>query len=162
MERCGFLRDDERAHAQEHSLEVHLPMVQSVRPDFRLTPISLSRLSYRECEELGEALAAAVKDYGREVLVIASSDMTHFESAAAAKKKDDLALQRLLALDARGLYEVVLKERISMCGFIPATVMVIYALACGAKEAALVDYRHSGAVTGDFSEVVAYASVMVK
>jgi MEMO1 family protein len=162
MARCDFLQDDARAHQSEHSLEVHLPLLQHFQRDLKLVPITLSRVSYGECEQLGRALADAITDYGQEVLVIASSDMTHFESAESVKKKDDLALERLLALDPRGLYDVVLKNRITMCGFIPATVMLLYALARGATTAELVDYRNSGDVTGDYSEVVAYAAVTVK
>jgi AmmeMemoRadiSam system protein B len=162
MARTGVLQDDARAHQNEHSLEVHLPLIQHFRPDFKLVPISLSRVSYGECEELGRALADAVKESGREVLVVASSDMTHFESAQAAKKKDALALERLTALDPEGLYNTVMRNRISMCGVIPATIMLVYALARGAEKAEVIDYRNSGDVTGDYSDVVAYAAAIVK
>jgi MEMO1 family protein len=162
LDRCDFLKDDASAHRHEHSLEVQLPLLQHFRPDFKLVPISLGRMSYPECERLGRALADAVEEFGRDALVIASSDMTHFESAESARKKDQLALERVLALDPRGLYEVVTSNRISMCGFIPATVMLVYAKARGAKSADQIDYRNSGDVTGDYSEVVAYASVLVK
>jgi len=162
LDRCGFMEDDPRAHAGEHSLEVQLPFLRRFRPDFRLVPIALGRVSYEQCEELGAALAAAVADFGGETLVVASSDMTHFESAEAAKKKDQLALDRMLALDPAGLYRTVTKNRITMCGFIPATVMLVYARARGATSAKLLDYRNSGDVTGDRREVVAYAAVTVK
>jgi len=161
MARCDFMEDDPRAHAQEHSLEVQLPFIRRFRPDFKLVPISLGRVSYEECVDLSAALAGAVAA-GGPALVVASSDMTHFESAEAAKQKDQLALDRLLALDPEGLYHTVAKNRISMCGFIPATVMLGYALARGATEARLIDYRNSGDVTGDYGEVVAYATVIVK
>lgn len=162
MKKTGLVKEDPRSHLFEHSLEVHLPLIQHFRPDFKLTPISLGRVSYAECEELGLALAEAVKELGREVLVVASSDMTHFESAVAAKQKDGKALDRMLALDPRGLYNTVMKERITMCGVVPAAIMLVYALARGALQAELIDYRNSGDVTGDHSEVVAYASVIVK
>lgn len=162
MAESRLVEDDPRSHAYEHSLEVHLPFLQYFRPDFRLVPLSLGRVSWEECEELGRALAAAVVAFGKEVLVVASSDMTHFESASAAKQKDQLALDRMIALDPQGLYRTVMQKRISMCGVIPATIMLVYALARGAKSAELIDYRNSGDVTGDHSEVVAYASVIVK
>jgi AmmeMemoRadiSam system protein B len=162
VKRCSLATEDSRAHSAEHSLEVHLPFIQHFRPDFKLVPFSLGRVSFGECKELGTAMAEAVKEFGQEVLVVASSDMTHFESAAAAKKKDQLALDRMLALDPEGLYQTVMKNRITMCGVIPAAVMLIYALARGATKAELIDYRNSGDVTGDSSEVVAYASVIVK
>ncbi len=159
--RTGLLIEDERAHAGEHSLEVHVPFLQYFRPDFKLTPISLGRLSYSECLDLGGALAGAAEEAGEETLVVASSDMTHFESAESARKKDDLALARIKALDPKGLYEVVLGKRITMCGVIPASVMLIYALERGATSAEVIDYRNSGDVTGDYGDVVAYASAVV-
>ncbi len=162
LEKCPRMEEDDRAHAAEHSLEVHLPFIQHFRPDFELVPVCISRLSYSESGRTGKGMAEAVEEQGEEVLVIASSDMTHFESAARAKEKDDMAIEKMLALDPEGLYNTVAKNRISMCGVIPATIMLSYAIARGAKEAELLDYRNSGDVTGDYAEVVAYASVIVK
>ena len=159
---CPLVKEDHLAHAQEHSLEVQVPFLQRRRPDFKLVPISLSRLTVDECRLLGEAMATAITESKQETLVVASSDMTHFESAASAKKKDDLALERILELDPAGLYETVRQHRISMCGFIPATAMLFAANKLGATKARLVDYRNSGEVTGDPSDVVAYASVIVQ
>jgi hypothetical protein len=132
MKRCSLVTEDSRAHSAEHSLEVHLPFIQHFRPDFKLVPFSLGRVSFGECQELGTAMAEAVKAFGKEVL------------------------------DPEGLYQTVIGNRITMCGVIPAAVMLIYALARGATKAELIDYRNSGDVTGDRSEVVAYASVIVK
>jgi hypothetical protein len=161
-EECGFLVEDSRAHATEHSLEVHLPFLQRFRPDFKLVPISLGRLSYEEVVELGEGLARAVESFGRKVLVVASSDMTHFESAPSAKAKDEVALGLMTKLDPERLYRTVLGQGITMCGVIPAAAMLVYALRRGATEARVIDYRNSGDVTGDYGDVVAYASVIVK
>ncbi len=161
-ERSDLVKEDDRAHSAEHSLEVQIPFIQHFRPEFRLVPICLSRVSRDECEQIGEAMAEAIQAYGSKVLVVASSDMTHFESAKEAKRKDDLALKEINALNPKGLYDTVIKHRISMCGFIPASVMLFSALKLGAREAAVVDYRNSGDVTGDYSDVVAYASVIVK
>jgi len=162
LDRCDLVSDDPSSHYAEHSLEVQLPFIQHFRPDFLLTPISISRLDYQACEELGMALANAVVDEGADALVVASSDMTHFESAEAAEKKDRMAIDRILELDPEGLYDTVTKNRISMCGMIPAAVMLVYAKKRGATEARLVDYRNSGDATGDYREVVAYASIIVK
>ncbi len=162
LDKCPSLEDDPNAHAAEHSLEVQLPFIQYFRPDFKLVPVSLGRVGYDDCQELGTALAEAVDMYGDEVLVVASTDMTHFESSESAKKKDDQALERVLALDPEGLFNTVVKNRISMCGFLPVTAMLAYANKRGAKEAELVDYRNSGDATGDYGSVVAYASVIVK
>jgi len=160
--RANFVQDDPAAHAAEHSLEVQLPIIRHFRPDFRLVPLSLGRVSYQNCEELGKVIAEAVAETGKEVLVVASSDMTHFESAEAAKKKDDMALKKMLELDPKGLYDTVSANRITMCGFIPATIMLVYSIQQGARRAEIVDYRNSGDVTGDYHDVVAYASVIVK
>lgn len=162
MKHTGLVREDARAHSSEHSLEVHLPLLQHFRPEVKLVPLSLFRLDMAECEELGKAIAAAALDFGKAVLVIASSDMTHFESADEARIKDKLALDRMLELDPKGLLDVVRRNGITMCGVVPAAVMLVYALARGAKKAELVDYRNSGDVTGDYRDVVAYASVIVK
>lgn len=162
MGKCDLVKEDATAHSMEHSLEVHLPLIRHLKPDFKLVPISLGRVSYKECEELGRAIAEAVADFGKEVLVVASSDMTHFESARKAREMDMMALDCMLDLDPEDLFNTVRKNRISMCGVVPATVMLVYALKMGATKAELVDYRNSGDVTGDNSEVVAYASVIVK
>lgn len=159
---CPLVKEDHWAHSQEHSLEVQLPFLQRARPDFKLVPISLSRVSLPQCRELGEAIAAAITESRTPALVVASSDMTHFQSADTAKQKDELALQCVRELNPEALYETVLKHKISMCGFIPATVMLYAAKKLGATSARVVDYRNSGDVTGDYSDVVAYAAVMVK
>jgi len=162
LDKCSSLADDHRAHASEHSLEVQLPFIQYFRPDFKLVPISLGRVTYEDCRDLGLALAEAAAEYDGDILVVASTDMTHFESSEAAEKKDNLALDRVRSLDPEGLYNTVVKNRISMCGFLPVTAMLVYALQRGAREAEVVDYRNSGDTTGDYGEVVAYASVIVK
>lgn len=162
MERAPFVRDDPRAHRSEHSLEVHLPFIRRFRPDFRLVPISLFRLGLADCAELGRAIAGAIDAFGDDVLVVASSDMTHFESAESAREKDMKALEAALALEPERLLRTVRSEDISMCGAVPAAAMLYQALERGATRAELLDYRNSGDVTGDRSNVVAYASVIVE
>ena len=152
---------DSNAHLREHSLEVQVPFLQYLRPDVRIVPLCLAFGDYAGCELLGKGLAAAIHAYGEPVLILASSDMTHYESAQAAKQKDSLALERVLALDARGLVEVCRANRISMCGVIPAAVMLVAVKELGASQAELVAYTTSGEITGDLREVVAYAAVSV-
>jgi len=159
---CHLVKEDHWAHSQEHSLEVQVPFLRHVRPDFKLVPISLSRVNLNECRDLGGAIAGAIAESKAPVLIVASSDMTHFEDAEAARKQDELALARVEKLDPEGLFETVVKHRISMCGFIPATVMLFAAKKLGAASAQVIDYRNSGDVTGDYGDVVAYASVIVK
>jgi len=155
----GVLKDA-AAHAREHSLEVQLPFLQRARKaPFTLTALCLAHLSYRECEALAGALAAAVKE--TPALVVASSDMSHYLPAERARAVDQRALEPLLALDAAGLYRRVHEEEITMCGVIPAVVMLIAASALGARTAELVRYAHSGEVSLDEERVVGYAGVFV-
>jgi AmmeMemoRadiSam system protein B len=156
---AGLATPDREAHRLEHALEVQLPFLQHRRPDLSIAAICLGGLSYSRCEEIGEGLARVAARHG--ALVVASSDMSHYVPAAVARAKDRLALDRLLALDARGLHEVVSREEISMCGFLPATIMVVAAVAQGAREAELVRYANSGEVTGDDGSVVGYAGVVL-
>lgn len=152
---------DGSAHALEHSLEVQVPFLQYLRPDVAIVPLSLGFGDYAGCELLGRGLAAAIRGYGEPALILASSDMTHYESADSALQKDTLALDRVLHLDAQGLVEVCRAKRITMCGVIPAAVMLVAAKELGASQAELVAYTTSGEVTGDLQAVVAYAAVTV-
>jgi len=151
---------DTQAHLLEHSLEVQLPFLQRAHPGLRLAALCLGHLSFPACERVARAVAAATREAG--ALVVASSDMSHYVSAEVARRLDRLALDRLVALDPQGLYEVVHREGITMCGIVPATVMLLAALARGATSAELVRYGSSGEVTGDDSSVVGYAGVVVR
>jgi MEMO1 family protein len=150
---------DAVAHLREHSLEVHLPFLQRARPDVAVAPLCLSHLGWRACEALGEAVARTARARG--ALIVASSDMSHYLPAKRAEVVDRRALERVLALDPEGLYRVVHAESISMCGIIPATVMLVAARALGARRAELVRWAHSGMVNGDDDRVVGYAGVIV-
>ncbi len=156
------VQEDAYAHRNEHSLEVQVPFLQYLRPDLSIVPICLGFDDYTGAEYLGKGIAEAIKQFGEEVMILASSDMTHYESADEAKKKDIQALERVLALDPEGLVEVCHSKRITMCGVIPSAVMLVAARELGAKTAELVDYTTSGDVTGDYSQVVGYAGVVVR
>ena len=162
LSRNALVREDDLAHQYEHSLEVQVPFLQVLRPGFLLTPLCLSMLTYEQCEQMGRDLAGAVKAMGEPVLLLASTDMTHYESAQSAKAKDELALERVLALDPQGLYNTVATRRISMCGFLPTTVALAAARELGATSAELVAYTNSGQVNGDYDQVVAYAGLIIK
>lgn len=153
--------EDSLAHQYEHSLEVQVPFLQYFRDDLLLTPICLSMLSYGQCVELGAALAQVIGQAGEPVLMLASTDMTHYESADSAKLKDQLALEQLLELNGRGLYNVVTGHGISMCGVLPTTVVVEAANRLGAEKCELVAYTNSGEVSGDFQQVVGYAGLII-
>jgi AmmeMemoRadiSam system protein B len=150
---------DVDAHRHEHALEVQLPFLQVARPDVAIAALCLGHLRFPDCEALGRHVAAAAAESS--ALVVASSDMSHYLPATVARALDGRALERLLALDAEGLYDVVHRERISMCGIVPATVMLVAARLRGARRAELVRYGHSGEVTSDDRAVVGYAGVVV-
>jgi len=156
-----LLEEDTQAHLREHSIEVQLPFLQ-ILGGGTFIPITLMGIDYQGCEKVASAIVEAVKACDRPVLIVASSDMTHFESRESAERKDRLALDRVEALDPEGFYETIRRYRISMCGYIPATIMLIAAKALGAARAAVVRYATSGDVTGDMDQVVGYAGVIVE
>lgn len=162
LERSHFLQEDYRAHQYEHSLEVQVPFLQVLRPDLTLLPICLGGLNYSQCAEVGRALAEAIRAANEPVLMVASTDMTHFEPARAAEAKDSQAIERILALDPKGLYDTVANLGISMCGVLPTTACLVAALELGAASAELVEYTNSGLASGDYHRVVGYAGLIVK
>ncbi|MFN7973810.1 MAG: AmmeMemoRadiSam system protein B [Acidobacteriota bacterium] len=154
-----LLEEDSRAHEHEHALEVQLPFLLRRRSDHRFVPICVGRLDYASLDALGRELASVLAPVDPRPLVIISSDMTHYEPARTAKVKDRKAIDRMEALDARGLHDVVLGEHISMCGIAPATVALRALAGLGARGGTLVDYTTSGDRTLDYEDVVAYAGL---
>ncbi len=161
-EQCPELARDASAHRLEHSLEVQLPFIQVRAPQATIVPICLGDLSLDDLLSLGEGLARALADCPDRVLMVASSDMSHYLAGDIARERDQHALAPFLALDPETLYRTVYEERISMCGMIPAVVMLAAARRLGAQKAELVRYGNSGEVTGDQSQVVGYAGAIVR
>lgn len=155
------LRDDAVAHESEHSIEVQIPFLQRLAADFRFVPIALGTDRYGVLEELGHAIAKVVAGEGEKMLIIASSDMNHYESDAITRTKDELAINRILALDPQGLYDTVRKEEITMCGYAATVAMLVAVRDLGASGAQLVSYATSGDVSGDRDRVVGYAGIVV-
>ncbi|WP_028318993.1 AmmeMemoRadiSam system protein B [Desulfobulbus elongatus] len=153
--------EDSAAHVPEHSLEVQVPFLQQVRPGLRIVPLVVSQVPYDFCQAVALELATAIREFGRPVLIVASTDMSHYESRSQAAKKDGMAIERILALDPQGLYATVLGNRISMCGVIPTTIALLVALELGATQAELVRYTDSGEASGDVSQVVGYAGLII-
>ena len=151
---------DGTAHLREHSLEVQLPFLQYLKGEFSFVPLCIRQWDYSYLEDLGHALSKIVSNAGRDVLIIASSDMTHYESQESAQQKDRLAIQEMEKVDARGLYETVHENKISMCGYLPATATMIAAKDLGATSGRLLKYATSGDVTHDYSSVVGYAGLI--
>ena len=159
---CPLVEENEQAHLGEHSLEVQLPFIQYFRDDASIVPICVSyEARYDDLETLGRAVAGAIRDWGRETLIVASTDMSHYVSRTTAEKKDMLAVRKVLDLDPAGLFETVTSERISMCGFQPTTAALVASLTLGASEATLVRYGTSGDASGDYSQVVGYAGIRI-
>jgi AmmeMemoRadiSam system protein B len=156
-----FVQSDSVAHQFEHSLEVQVPFIQYLRPDVTIAAICLGFGDYPAADALGRGIAAAIREFGADVLIVASSDMTHYESADAARRKDERALDRVTAFDAEGLLRLCRNEHITMCGVVPTTVMLVAAQELGARQAEVVAYATSGDVTGDNRQVVGYAGVTV-
>jgi AmmeMemoRadiSam system protein B len=154
--------ENEQAHLREHSLEVQLPFIQYLRPDAAIVPICVSyEARYAELEALGRDLAAAIRTDGRETLLVASTDMSHYVSQQTAEKTDMRAIRKILDLDPAGLVETVTAERISMCGFQPTAAALVAAVALGAREARLIRYATSGEASGDYAQVVGYAGIRI-
>jgi len=156
-----MVTEDSTAHQLEHSLEVQVPFLQVVRPEVTIVPICLRFGDYASCTGLGSALTKTIREFGSDVLIVASSDMSHYEPDTTVREKDDLALREILELNPEGAFSVVRRMSISMCGIIPATVMLVAALELGATKGELIRYATSGDVSGDFRQVVGYAAVAV-
>ncbi len=165
------VEDDVAAHRHEHSIEVQLPFLQHLAANVRFVPICMAFQEYELAAEVGGILADALR--GRNALIIASSDFSHVgmnynqmpprgqTAPAYAKTQDSKALEKILALDPKGLQDRVHKDDISMCGYGPVTAMLVAAKKLGAKEAKLLKYGSSSDVSGDSDMAVGYGAVAV-
>jgi len=156
-----FVEEDELAHQYEHSLEVQIPFLQREQANLSIIPIAVSHVSYQVLEEIGYSIARVIRKSKKEVLIVASSDMTHYESRQAAEQKDHFALEKLADMDPAVLYKSIIENQISMCGIMPVTATLVAALQLGATKTELVRYTDSGEVSGDTSQVVGYAGVLI-
>jgi hypothetical protein len=157
-----LLCEDRDAHRVEHAAEVQLPFLQTRRQDCSFVPIALGTGKYEILEALGKAVAEAVKMQGERVLLIASSDMNHYENDTVTRHKDYKAIERILVMDPQGLFDVVMNEDISMCGFGPTVAMLTATRLLGATSAELIRYATSGDISGDRERVVGYAGILVQ
>lgn len=155
-------REDYLAHQYEHSLEVQLPFIQYFKKEFRIVPIAMMTTNLEVCQELGKSIAEAIKESGAPALIVASSDMTHYEPDSLARKKDEKAIDQILLIDPVSLHRTIEREGISMCGYAAATAMLFAASDLEATTAELVKYMTSGEVSGDYMQVVGYAGIIVK
>jgi AmmeMemoRadiSam system protein B len=162
LDECPGLEPDTLAHESEHAIEVHLPFLRRERPAAKFAAIVVGTHDTGRLNRFAEGLARAIGRAGRPVLMIASSDMNHYEDQATTLVKDEAALERVLALDWSGLLDTCMRRDISMCGVAPTAAMLRAAKIRGATEALLVDHRTSGEAFGDYDRVVGYAGVIVR
>jgi len=190
LSKSARISEDSLAHLREHSLEVQLPFIQHFKSEFKIVPIQMLDTRLDTCKDVGRAIGEAIAECPRsgrgqaplrnaecaakdkseirnpkseiqKVLIIASSDMSHYERAAVAKEKDFKAIRQLLNLDPEGLHRVVKEYGITMCGYGPAVAMLVACKFLGAVKAELVKYTNSGDVSGDYEQVVGYAGIIV-
>jgi MEMO1 family protein len=157
---CPLLREDSVAHSAEHSLEVQIPFLQVLRPEFTFVPVALGTVRFEDLVNVGEAIGRVLAASSEEVLLLTTSDLNHYEDDATTRVKDGKAIERILDLDARGLYDTCRNDGISMCGLGPTVAMLSALKNMGGTQAELVRYATSGDISGDFSAVVGYAGMI--
>jgi hypothetical protein len=158
---CHLLMEDAEAHEDEHSIEVQLPFLQRSAGEFEFVPIAIGVGGYSGLESLGHSIAQAVRPAAGAVMIIASSDMNHYEPDGLTREKDRKAIDKILVLDPPGLYEVLRREDISMCGYGPTIAMLTATKDLGAQHAELIKYATSADTSGDRDAVVGYAGIVV-
>lgn len=162
LSQSHIVEENSPAHTHEHSLEVQLPFIQYFNQDVSIVPISISfDADFKDLNELAQAIKQSIAGAAEDVLIVASTDMSHYVSKEVAKKKDFMAIDKILKIDPKGLYNVVRSENISMCGYQPTTAALIAVKELGATKADLIKYQTSGDITGDTREVVGYAGIRI-
>ena len=156
-----LISEDESAHRHEHSLEVQIPFLQCYQNNLRIIPIAVTHLGYQECQRVADALVTVLENAKPRPLMLASTDMSHYESRKTASMKDKQALDKIVELDPEGLFQTVVNNNISMCGIIPVTITLIAAKKLGATTARLIGYTDSGDTSGDLKQVVGYAGFII-
>lgn len=157
---CPLLREDHVAHSTEHSLEVQIPFLQVLEPEFTFVPVALGTVRYEDLVAVGEAIGRVLAASSEEILLLTTSDLNHYENEATTRVKDRKAIDQILSLDARGLYDTCRREAISMCGLGPTVAMLTALQSLRSTRPELVRYATSGEVSGDFSAVVGYAGML--
>ena len=160
-EKCAMLAEDAQAHAGEHSLEVQIPFLQRMCGTLKFVPIAIAIADYALLDQLGRAVADAIRRSTEPVLIVASSDMNHYEPDNITREKDVIAIEKILQLDPAGLMEVIREADISMCGYAPTIVMLTAAKELGAHAARLIRHATSADRGGETNSVVGYAGIIV-
>ncbi len=166
LDGCELLVADQSAHGPEHSLEVQVPMLHRLNPRVQIVPVLIGggwpeSGGRAKLREIGRAVATVVREYGQPVLLVASTDLNHYEDQQTSNIKDKLVLDAVVSLDEDGLMQRVKEVDVSMCGVAPTYIVLVAAKQLGAKRAELLDYRTSGDVSGDYDRVVGYGAVAI-
>ncbi|MGA1845116.1 MAG: AmmeMemoRadiSam system protein B [bacterium] len=161
LDHSDNIQSDISAQMLEHSIEVQIPFLQHFRPQVKIVPIVLAGYNFSLCNEVADALVQGIQGSGKDTLIVASTDLTHYRPQDEAYLSDQKVIDRVLQLDAKGLLEMVIQEGISMCGVIPVTTMILAVKEMGATRASLIKYMTSGDVSGDLSHVVGYAGMII-
>lgn len=162
LDMATMAEEDETAHRNEHSLEVQIPFLQTNRRNFLFAPVCVGTSRRDVLIALGEAIASAIESLGEPVGIVISTDMTHFEKAEQARKKDFIAIEKMKSLDAVGLHTAVREHDITMCGSGPVTAGLHALKKMGASTADLIAYGNSGDTSGNYNEVVGYAGLLIR
>jgi len=162
LNKSDYIEISPEAHKYEHSIEVELPFLYFYNKNIKIVPLVFFPFDYRYCLNIGELIADTIIESGKPALIIASSDMSHYLNADEAKQLDNLAFNAIEKLDSKELYLTVKNNNISMCGYIPATIMLAATKKLGAVKSELLIYSNSGDINNDYSSVVSYAGIIIK
>ena len=152
------IKADETAHIHEHSIEVQLPWLQHLYKRVKIVPIAMLAQDLETARTVGKAIAQA----GDNLIIIASSDFTHYEPHSIAEEKDGAVIEAIVSLDEEELYKRCELLDCTMCGYGPVASAIVAAKEMKAKRANLLKYATSGDTSGDFSRVVGYGSIAIK
>nr|MDP9146125.1 AmmeMemoRadiSam system protein B [Acidobacteriota bacterium] len=152
--------EDAPAHSREHSLEVQLPFLQTFAPGCTFVPVALGTANFETLVRVGQAIGKVLAEENEEVLLVTTSDLNHYEDDATTRRKDRKAIDQLLKMDARGLYDTCRNEEISMCGLGPAVSMITALHALGSTKSELIRYATSADRSGDPTTTVGYAGMI--
>lgn len=163
LEKSKYLQHDTLAHVQEHSLEVQVPFIQYIKSNVQIVPVVLSgSIDSIAWTEIGDAISEGIKDYKQKVLIVASSDFTHYETQKTAEENDRYAIDAITVLNEYLFIERVFERNMSICGYGPIITAIIASKNLGAQKAEIIDYKTSGNITGDYEQVVGYAGIIIK
>ncbi len=158
----GIIDPDPSAHSREHSCEVHLPFIQYFTDDFSIVPVTMWMQDQETAADVGHAVASAIERTGIDAVVVASTDFTHYSPQDLAVRNDNLIIERIRAMDDTGMYAVISELNATMCGYGPVAANIISSRLRGAAECRLLKHATSGDITGDYSSVVGYASLVLR